>query len=121
MSTRPTALPASDESSSARSPTPVISLAGKRGLILGIGNERSVAYGCARQFHAAGAELAITYVNPKTERHVRPISEKLDSRIILPCDVSVPGALESVFLRIAQNWGRLDFLLHAIGYARPAD
>jgi len=97
------------------------SLVGKKGLVVGIANEHSVAYGCARQFRAAGADLAITYVNVRTEPYVRPLAAALGSEIVLPCDVAVPDEIEAVFARIARDWGRLDFLLHAIGYARPED
>jgi NAD(P)-dependent dehydrogenase (short-subunit alcohol dehydrogenase family) len=69
----------------------LLDLAGKRGLVLGIANANSIAYGCAKAFHAAGAELAITYLNAKAEPYVRPLAEKLDSPIIVPCDVREPG------------------------------
>jgi enoyl-[acyl-carrier protein] reductase I len=65
--------------------------AGKRGLVVGIANANSIAYGCAKAFHAAGAELALTYLNAKAEPYVRPLAEKLASPIILPCDVREPG------------------------------
>ena len=95
-------------------------LQGKKGLVLGVANERSLAYGCARHFRAAGADLAITYLNAKTEHYVRPLATALECEIARACDVAEPGALESVFEEIASKWGRLDFALHAIGYA-PAD
>jgi len=97
------------------------SLSGKKGLVVGIANEHSLAYGCARQFHAAGADLAITYLNAKAEPHVRPLAADLGSKIVLPCDVTVPGQLEAVYEQIARDWGRLDFLLHAIAYAKKED
>ncbi len=95
-------------------------LTGKKGLVVGIANEQSIAYGCARAFHALGAELAITYLNEKAERFVRPLAEQLNSPIILPCDVQAAGQLEAVFERIGQEWGRLDFLVHSIAFA-PRD
>jgi enoyl-[acyl-carrier protein] reductase I len=96
-------------------------LSGKKGLIVGIANEHSLAYGCARHFRAAGADLAITYLNAKTEPYVRPVAKALGSQITLPCDVSVDGQLEAVFEEVATKWKRLDFVLHSIGYARAED
>ena len=96
-------------------------LEGKKGLIVGIANEHSLAYGCARHMHAAGADLAITYLNAKAEPFVRPLTQALQSGIVLPCDVTVPGQVDAVFERIAQQWGRLDFLLHSIAYAKAED
>ena len=96
-------------------------LDGKKGLVVGIANEHSIAYGCAKHFKAAGAELAITYLNEKAEPYVRPLAEKLGSSIVLPCDVSVPGQLEAVFNRISNDWGKLDFALHSIAFARKED
>ena len=99
----------------------LIDLTGKKGLVAGIANANSIAYGCATAFHATGAELAITYLNAKAEPYVRPLAEKLASPIIVPCDVREPGQLESVFERVARQWGRLDFLLHSIAYAPKED
>jgi enoyl-[acyl-carrier protein] reductase I len=96
-------------------------LKGKRGLVIGIANEHSLAYGCARQFRAAGAELAITYLNKKSEQYVRPLAEQLGSSIVLPCDVTLSGQLDAVYERIAKDWGRLDFVQHSIAYARKED
>lgn len=95
----------------------MISLEGKNGLVVGIANEHSIAYGCARAFRAAGADLAITYLNEKAEPHVRSLAESLGSPIIVPCDVREAGQLEAVFEKIANTWGRLDFVLHSIAYA----
>jgi len=96
-------------------------LAGKRGLIVGMANDRSLSYGCARHFRAAGADLAITYLNEKTGHYVRPLAAALECGITRQCDVSIDGQLEAVFEEIAFKWGRLDFVLHSIGYARPDD
>ena len=96
-------------------------LDGKKGLIVGIANEHSLAYGCARHMHAAGADLAITFLNAKAKPYVRPLAQALQSGIVLPCDVTVPGQVDAVFERIAQQWGRLDFLLHSIAYAKAED
>jgi len=98
-----------------------VSLQGKKGLIVGIANEHSIAFGCAEAFRRAGAELAVTYLNAKAEPYVRPLAERLQSPIIVPCDVREPGQLEAVFARIQSDWGRLDFLLHSIAYAPKED
>jgi enoyl-[acyl-carrier protein] reductase I len=99
---------------------PIVDLTGKRGLVVGIANEHSIATGCATLFRAAGAELAVTYLNDKAEPFVRPVAQALESSIVLPCDVRIPGQLEAVFERIARDWGRLDFVLHSIAFA-PVD
>ena len=101
--------------------TQSLSLEGKRGLVVGIANDQSNAYGCARQFRALGAELAITYVNEKAEKHVRPIAEELGASIFLPCDVREPDELEGVFKTIGERWGSLDFVLHSIAFAPKED
>ena len=93
----------------------------KKGLVIGIANEHSLAYGCAHAFRALGAELAITYLNEKAKPYVEPLAHDLGAPIFLPCDVAVPGQLEAVFAAIAQTWGRLDFALHAIAFAPKAD
>ncbi len=95
-------------------------LQGKRGLVVGIANDSSIAAGCARAFVAAGAEIAATYLNDKALPYVRPVTDALGCKLLLPCDVSTPGQLEAVFERLQAEWGRLDFLLHAIAFA-PAD
>jgi enoyl-[acyl-carrier protein] reductase I len=98
-----------------------MTLANKKGLVVGIANDNSIAYGCARAFRAAGAELAITFLNAKAEPYVRPLAESLDSKIFLPCDVREEGQLEAVFDRIGQEWGKLDFVLHSIAFAPKED
>ncbi|MDE2238836.1 MAG: enoyl-ACP reductase FabI [Rhodospirillales bacterium] len=97
------------------------SLAGKRGLILGIANEHSIATGCAKAFAAQGAVLAATYLNEKAKPFVAAVTDHLPCEIFLPCDVEAPGQLEAVFDAVAQHWGRLDFLLHSIAFAPAAD
>lgn len=101
--------------------TPIVDLAGKRALVVGIANENSIAYGCAKALRAAGAELAITYLNAKAEPHVRPLAEALGASIIVPCDVRVAGELEAVFDLIRARWGRLDAVLHSIAFALRED
>lgn len=96
-------------------------LSGKKGLVIGVANETSIAYGCARAFRDAGAELALTYFDAKAEPFVRPLAEALSCPIILPCNVEKPGALDAVFDQIERDWGRLDFALHSIAFAPAAD
>lgn len=97
------------------------SLQGKRGLIIGIANQHSIAYGCAEAMRAAGAELAVTYLNTKAETYVRPLADQLGCSLILPCDVSQAGQLEAVFAEIAAHWGKLDFVVHSIAFAPKDD
>lgn len=92
-------------------------LAGIKGLIIGIANTDSIAWGCARVMHEQGAQLAVTYLNDKAEPHVLPLAEQLQCPIIAPCDVEQPGQLDAVFKQIAAQWGQLDFVLHSIAYA----
>jgi enoyl-[acyl-carrier protein] reductase I len=95
-------------------------LSQKYGLVVGIANDRSIAYGCARAFRKNGAHLAATYLNAKAEPYVRPLAEELGSELVLPLDVEADGQLESVFETIDKHWGRLDFLVHSIAFA-PRD
>lgn len=97
------------------------SLDGKTVLILGVANEDSIAYGCAKAFKALGARLAITYQNDKARRFVEPVAEALETDIFMPCDVQKPGELEAVFEAIDQQWGRLDAALHSIAFAPKED
>jgi enoyl-[acyl-carrier protein] reductase I len=96
-------------------------LNGKRGLVVGIANESSIAAGCARAFVAAGATLAATYLNEKALPYVKPVTDALGCELLLPCDVRIPGQLDAVFEQIGAKWGGLDFLLHAIAFAPAAD
>ena len=96
-------------------------LAGKRGLVVGIANEMSIAAGCAEAFRAAGAELAATYLNEKAEPFVRPVTDRLGAAIVVPLDVRIPGQMEAVFERIEHEWGNLDFVLHSIAFAPRED
>ena len=92
-------------------------LDGKKGLIVGIANERSIAWGCAKAFRALGAELAITYVNDKTRSYVEPLAREVGASIFLPLNFQTPGQLEQVFERITRDWGRIDFLVHSVASA----
>jgi enoyl-[acyl-carrier protein] reductase I len=91
-------------------------LEGKRGLVVGIANENSIAWGCAKAFRAFGAEVAVTYLNDKAKKHVEPLARELEAQIVMPLDVRVPGQLEAVFEAIAQKWGKLDFVVHSIAF-----
>lgn len=99
----------------------IVDLAGRRGLVVGIANEHSIAAGCARAFRDAGAELSVTYLNEKALPYVSPVAEELAADVVGPCDVRIAGQLESVFETIAERWGRLDFLLHSIAFAPRED
>ncbi len=96
-------------------------LAGRRALIVGIANEHSIAYGCAKAFRETGAELAITYLNDKARPYVEPLTTELGASIFLPLDVTEPGQLEAVFQAITEQWGRLDILVHSIAFAPKED
>ena len=96
-------------------------LAGKRALILGIANENSIAYGCARVFRALGAELAVTYLNEKARPFVEPLARELGAAVFAPCDVSRGGELEAVFNEVETAWGGLDIALHSIAFAPKED
>ncbi|MFX4219740.1 MAG: enoyl-ACP reductase FabI [Thalassobaculum sp.] len=95
-------------------------LQGKKGLVVGIANDRSIAYGCAKAFREAGADLAVTYLNDKGRRYTEPLSEALGAELLLPCDVREEGQVEALFEAVRERWGRLDFLLHSIAFA-PRD
>ncbi len=97
-------------------------LKGKKGLVVGIANDQSIAYGCAMKLRAFGADLAVTWLNEKAEPYVRPLAEAAaGASIMAPLDVSKPGELEAVFDKIAKEWGRLDFVIHAIAFAPKDD
>jgi enoyl-[acyl-carrier protein] reductase I len=96
-------------------------LRGQRALIIGIANERSIAYGCARIFRELGADLAVTYLNEKARSYVEPLANELGASIFMPCDVAQSGQLESVFQRIQEVWGSLDIALHSIAFAPKQD
>lgn len=89
--------------------------------MLGVANEQSVAYGCARVFRSLGAELAITYLSEKAKPFVEPLARELDASIFVPCDVRKAGDLEAVFREVAETWGSLDIGLHSIAFAPKED
>ena len=97
------------------------SLAGKRGLVTGIANDQSIAWGCAKAFRRLGAELAVTWLNDKARPHVEPLAREVGADLFLPLDLRRDGQLEAVFERLAAEWGRLDFVLHSIAFAPKDD
>jgi len=96
--------------------TLAIDLKGKKGLILGVANRHSIAYGCARQLREAGAELCLSYLNEKAKPFVSPLAEELDA-CLAPCDVSAEGELENVFSQLEERWGSIDFVIHSIAWS----
>jgi enoyl-[acyl-carrier protein] reductase I len=100
---------------------------GKRGLVMGVANDHSIAWGIARRLAAAGAELAFTYQPPAMDKRVRPLAESVGSDFVVPCDVGLdpesaePGSVGSVFDALAERWGALDFLVHAIAFSDKAE
>src|SRR6478672_8597916 len=94
-----------------------VALKGRKGLVVGIANDQSIAWGCAKAFRAFGAELAVTYLNDKAKKFVEPLANELEAPIFMPLDVNAPGQVEAVFERIKQQWGELDFLVHSIAFA----
>lgn len=96
-------------------------LTGHNALVVGVANDQSIAYGCAKAFRQQGANLAITYLNEKAEPHVRPLAEKLGADIIAPLDVRDPVQIDALFDEIAAKWGKLDTLLHSIAFSKKED
>jgi enoyl-[acyl-carrier protein] reductase I len=92
-------------------------MSGKKGVIMGVANNLSLAWGIAKALHEHGAEIAFTYQGDAIEKRVRPLAESLGSDIILECDVSDDASMDSVFATLEEKWGKLDFLVHAIGYS----
>lgn len=90
---------------------------GKKGLIMGVANDRSIAWGIAKAAHAHGAELAFTFQGEALEKRVRPLAESVACDLVMPCDVTDEASMDAVFATLAEKWGRLDFLVHAIAYS----
>lgn len=123
MNTRPIA-------PSARDPLPKVwdeqarigeMLAGRRGLVVGVANDNSIAFGCAAKLRGFGAEIALTYQNDKARPHVAPLAERIGAQLLLPLDVTQPGEIEQVMRSVEQHWGSLDFLIHSIAFAPRQD
>jgi enoyl-[acyl-carrier protein] reductase I len=96
-------------------------MAGKRGLVMGVANDRSLAWGIAKSLHGAGAELGFTYQGEALGKRVRPLSESLESDFLLEADVTSEASLDAVFTAVGERWGRLDFLVHAIAFSDRAE
>jgi enoyl-[acyl-carrier protein] reductase I len=96
-------------------------LTGHKALIVGVANDQSIAYGCAKAFHTVGADIAVTWLNDRARPYVEPLAQELQASITGPLDVSVPGQLEAMFDRIRAEWGRLDILVHSIAFAPRQD
>lgn len=94
---------------------------GRKVLVVGIANDKSIAYGCARKLREQGADLAITYLNAKAERFVRPLAESLGAEIIMPLDVTVEGEMEAVFHACKETWGKLDGVIHSLAFCPLED
>lgn len=102
-------------------PSKPFGLEGRKGLVTGIANDQSIAWGCAQAFRRLGADLAITYLNEKARPHVEPLAGQLSAPIVMPLDLRTEGQLEAVFDRIRGEWEQLDFLLHSIAFAPRED
>ena len=96
-------------------------LRGRRGLIVGVANEHSIAFGCAAKLRGFGAEVALTYLNEKAKPFVEPLAQRIDASMLLPLDVSQEGAIEALFAQIKTQWDSLDFLIHSIAFAPKGD
>jgi enoyl-[acyl-carrier protein] reductase I len=98
-------------------PETKVALKGRKGLIVGIANDQSIAWGCAKAFRALGADLAVTYLNDKAKKFVEPLARELEAPIFMPLDVMTPGQMEALFDEIGKQWGQLDFLVHSIAFS----
>ncbi len=96
-------------------------LKGKRGLVVGVANADSIAFGCAAKLRAFGADIALTYLNDKAKAHVEPLARQIDAGILAPLDVTRAGDMAALFERIRAQWGRLDFAIHSIAFAPRED
>ena len=96
-------------------------LKGKKALVTGIANDQSIAWGCAKAFHALGAEVAVTYLNDKSKTYVEPLAREVKAEILMPLDLQKEGQLEAVFDTIDRKWGKLDLCLHSIAFAPKED
>lgn len=92
-------------------------MAGKRGVVMGVANDRSIAWGIAQAVAAQGGEIAFTYQGEALEKRVRPLAEGIGSKLVLPCDVSDDASIDAAFDAIKAEWGGIDFVVHAIGFA----
>jgi len=98
-------------------PETKVALKGRKGLIVDIATDQSIAWGCAKAFRSLGADLAVTYLNDKAKKFVEPLARELEAPIFMPLDVMTPGQMEAVFDEIGKQWGQLDFLVHSIAFS----
>src|ERR1700688_4303646 len=91
-------------------------MAGKKGLVMGVANERSIAWGIAKACHEQGAKVAFTFQGEALEKRVRPLAGSIGADIILPCDVTNTASIDATFAELKQKWGELDFVVHAIAF-----
>ncbi|WP_424932490.1 enoyl-ACP reductase FabI [Amaricoccus macauensis] len=96
-------------------------MSGKRGLIMGVANDKSIAWGIAKACHEQGAELAFTYQGEALGKRVQPLAQSVDSSLVLPCDVTDDASMDAVFAELSEKWGKLDFLVHAIGFSDKSE
>jgi enoyl-[acyl-carrier protein] reductase I len=118
--TSETAAPPNTTPSTPTGPIAGTLMAGKRGLIMGVANDRSLAWGIASALAAQGAELAFTFQGEALQKRVEPLAASIGSKIVLPCDVTDEPSMDKVFETLAAQWGKLDFVVHAIGSTSPA-
>jgi enoyl-[acyl-carrier protein] reductase I len=109
-------MPDAETSETAAVPTGTL-MAGKRGVVMGVANDRSIAWGIARAVAAQGAELCFTFQGEALEKRVRPLADSVGATLVLPCDVTDDASVDAVFERAGAAWGGLDFVVHAIGFA----
>src|SRR5437868_2540378 len=96
-------------------------LDGKKALVFGVANERSIAWGIAQALHREGAELGFTFLNEALEKRVRPLADSVGSKFVVPCDAANDAQIEAVYKEVASRWGKFDILIHAMAYANKAD
>jgi enoyl-[acyl-carrier protein] reductase I len=96
-------------------------LKGRRGLVIGVANQDSIAFGCAEKLKGFGAEIVLTYQTEKAKQYVEPLAHQLESKLLLPLDVSQPGSIESLFSQIKEHWDSIDFVIHSIAFAPKDD
>ncbi|MCK6392028.1 MAG: SDR family oxidoreductase, partial [Azonexus sp.] len=102
-------------------PTPSLPLAGKKGLITGIANDKSIAYAVAKAIRELGGEIALTYQNDKTAKYTQPLAEALDAKLFLKLDVAEPGSLENVIEQCGKEFGEIDFAIHSMAFCNADD
>ncbi len=111
--------PATEDTDSMTNALPLMK--GKRGLIMGVANDRSIAWGIAEMAHKHGAELAFTFQGDALEKRVRPLAESVQSKIVVPCDVTNHESIDATFKAVEKEWGGLDFVVHAIAYSDKSE